>query len=294
MNRPLAVRMPLAALAFFVLLTAPAFPSGAPALWLVKSPTARIYVFGTIHVMQPGVAWSTPAIDRALAQSRDLWLEVPNSPLRVDPGEMIERVRSYGLDPEHPLSTKISRADYNRVDAILRQSGASGEGSIESLRPWLAGFLVGSLSGKPTNFSSANGIDESLRRRMEAAGKPIYGFETIDQQLHFLANLPPEEELVFFHQSLARDGPPIDEIAALWRNGDIEQLAAMDDASNVSDPGFTKIILYKRNADWARQLDIRLHGKGTSFVAVGVAHLAGRQSLIDDLTKMGYTVTRVQ
>jgi uncharacterized protein YbaP (TraB family) len=278
----------------WALFCATARAGDAPALWVVKSPTATVYLFGTIHVMKPGVSWSTPAIDAALTSSRDLWLEVPNSPLHVDPGEMIARVRSYGLDPEHPLSTKISKSDLKKVDAIIRAAGGPGEAAIENLRPWLAGFLVSSLGEKPTSFSSASGIDEALRARMEAAGKPIYGFESIDEQLHFLANLPPDEELIFFHQSLSPGGPDINELASMWRSGDIDRLAAMDAKSNAADPGFTKIILYKRNADWARQLDIRLHGKGTSFVAVGVAHLAGKDSLIEDLKKLGYTVSRIE
>jgi len=56
----------------------------------------------------------------------------------------------------------------------------------------------------------------------------------------------------------------------------------------------TALLLTERNAKWAKKLDERLHGAGTSFVAVGMAHLAGPGSVIDDLSKLGYTVTRIQ
>src|ERR1700761_6647797 len=48
-----------------------------PALWAVKSKTSTVYLFGTVHAVNPSQAWRTPALDRALREASELWLEVP-------------------------------------------------------------------------------------------------------------------------------------------------------------------------------------------------------------------------
>ncbi|MNN77078.1 TraB family protein [compost metagenome] len=51
--------------------------------------------------------------------------------------------------------------------------------------------------------------------------------------------------------------------------------------------------LIVRNADWTDQIDTMIKGSGTAFVAVGVAHLADQDSVIDMLKARGYTVERL-
>src|SRR5271163_1535965 len=127
----------------FAFCLAQARASAGPALWLVQSPTAKVYIFGTIHVMKPDAAWSTPAIDAALAQSGELWLEVPDD-LR-DPSAFMPEISRLGMDPQHPLSTKISKTDLDRLDAAFKAAGLPGEAPFESFRPWFAALMVSVL-----------------------------------------------------------------------------------------------------------------------------------------------------
>lgn len=282
----------------FALLTGISRSDGAPALWLVQSPTAKAYLFGTIHIMKPGVSWTTPAIDKALSDSADLWLEVPDD--LKNPQAFLPQVQSLGMDPQHPLSTKISKSDLDKLDTAFKNAGLPGEAPFEPFRPWLAGLMVSLLPSMKAGYSGESGIDPTLRSRMTAAGKPIKGFETVEQQLHFFADLPPAAEVAFLHDALAspdsQNGkePTVDQLAALWRSGNVTEAAKYETQMGAMDPSLAAILVTQRNVKWAKQLDERLKGSGTSFVAVGLLHLVGNGSLIDDLTKMGYTVTRVE
>src|SRR5689334_2593701 len=40
-----------------------------PALWVVKSKTSTVYLFGTIHAMDPAKVWRTPTLEKALRES---------------------------------------------------------------------------------------------------------------------------------------------------------------------------------------------------------------------------------
>jgi hypothetical protein len=268
----------------------------APALWLVQGPQAKVYLFGTIHLMKPGVAWMTPAIEKALAQSGDLWLEVPEDP--SNSSALMAQVQSLALDPDHPLSSKISKADVAQLDTFARANGLPGEAGLEPFRPWFAAMMLTVIPAMKSGYSASSGIDFALRSKMTAAGKPIKGFETLDQQLHLMADLPQPQEVALLHSALvsaATEGDDgIGKLVALWQSGNVEQVARADAAQTALDPALMDILLIKRNANWVKQIDARLHGEGTSFVAVGMAHLAGPGSVIDDLAKLGYTVTRVE
>lgn len=60
-------------------------------------------------------------------------------------------------------------------------------------------------------------------------------------------------------------------------------------------PEIQKALLNDRNIRWASWIKTRLEKLGTMFIAVGAAHLAGKDSVQDYVTqqKIG-TVTRVQ
>ena len=291
-----AFRLPLSLLLVFVLFLAQAQAASVPALWLARGPKAKVYLFGTIHIMKPDVAWTSPAIDQALTTSDDLWLEIPDD-LR-DPSSIMSAIKDLGMDPAHPLSTKISKVDLDRLDAAFKAAGLPGEAPFEAFRPWFAALMVSVLPAIKSGYSGENGVDATLRARMTAAGKPVKGFETLTEQLHLFSDLSPPQEVALLHQALANsasaNSPDIDKLESAWQSGDIAQVTHYETQMQSLDPSLTAALLTNRNANWAKQLDQRLRGEGTSFVAVGIAHLSGPGSLIEDLTKLGYTVTRIE
>jgi uncharacterized protein YbaP (TraB family) len=297
-SKAMAARAAVIAALLLALVISGAQAAAGPALWLVQGPKAKVYIFGTIHLMKPGVTWSTPAVDQALAESSDLWLELPDD-LR-DPSAVLPLVQTYGLDPAHPLSTKITKDDLQKLDAFIKANGLPGEAQFEPLRPWLAALLVTLLPAKMAGYQGELGIDQTLRGRMTAAGKPVKGFETISEQLQLFAGLTQAQEVAFLHSTLATSGDTktkslnVDKLVEVWQTGDVAQAMRFEAEMGGTDQAFAASFLTNRNAKWAKQLDERLKGDGTSFVAVGLLHLVGDGSLLDDLTKLGYTVTRIQ
>ena len=64
----------LAAGAFFIWTSEPV--SAAPALWVVKGPVGKVYLFGTVHLMRDGAQWRSPELSAAMDESQDLYLEI--------------------------------------------------------------------------------------------------------------------------------------------------------------------------------------------------------------------------
>lgn len=269
--------------------------SAYPALWVVESAHAKVYLFGTIHILKADRQWHSPALDAAIAQSRDLWLEVPDP---EDPTSILPSLQTMGMDAAHPLSTKLTPADLARVDAAARAMGVPGESVFEPFRPWFVGVMLSTVPLLKAGYDPSYGVDRQLRSTFVSSGKPVYGFETLVQQLHFFADLPQDQEIAFLDATLDEidaSAASDDQLVAFWANGNVDKLAGIEgDEIFRRSPALYKELIVDRNTAWAQRLDTLLHGSGVSFVAVGAGHLAGAVSVQADLAKRGYRVRRVQ
>ena len=293
-----AVTVPLLAFALVVsaacasLQRAPARASDGPALWVVRDADSTIYLFGTVHVMKPAAQWRTPRIAAALAASDELVLEI----VEVDqPDALMPAIQRYGLDLKTRLSSKLTPAENARLAAAARSMNLDPAG-FEPMRPWLAGLqlVVGALTR--AGYDPSAGVDRLLKAEALAAGKRVTALETVEQQLGFFGSLPPEVELTLLRESLDdfdQAAGVFDPLAEGWLRGDLRTLERYmvrdwkDDA-----PVLYRVLLVQRNETWARQIEEKLKGSGTSFVAVGAGHLVGPDSLQAQLRRRGIESAR--
>ena len=270
-----------------------------PAMWKVKGVHGTVYLFGSVHVMKPDVRWETAKVKAALAESELLYLEIPD----VDP-EAMKALQplalQMGMDMEHPLSTKISKEDFALLDTAAKGMGMPGAAGFEPLRPWMVYTFLSVLPATKAGYAADSGIDAKLAAEAKAEKKPIKGFETGEQQLHFLADMPPAEQVEMLHKALIdlpKSESRLDEMVGDWTRGDVDKIAAMEnDEMKTKYPDLYEKLLVKRNQHFAEVLTGMLKdpATGTVFVTIGAAHLAGPDSVMKMLEKGGYTVARVE
>lgn len=283
----------LAALAVLAATTFTALPAAAdPAVWVVRDADSTLYLLGTVHVLRPDTVWRTPAIDRALAEADELWIEVEAD----DPEAMQPLVRRYGLDPANPLSSKLTPQQKARLDAAAAGMGASGA-ALEPLRPWLAALTLSMGPLVKAGYDPASGVEAKLKAAARDAGTPIRTLETLEQQIGFFADLPPAVEMAFLMSALdeMETGPAmLDALVAAWSAGDVQALDALMVEDLAADyPELHEALLVRRNKDWAGQIQTLLDGKGVSVIAVGVAHLVGDDSVQAQLAGRRIAVERL-
>ena len=269
--------------------------AATPAIWRVKGAHGTVYLFGTIHVMQPNVDWETAKIQDAFAASGTVYVEVANLD---DQTAALPLAAQYGMDMAHPLSTKISKDDEALLDAAAKGMGLPGEAMFEPMQPWLVAMTVSVLPMMKAGYDPQSGIDVVLLGQARKAGKKIEGFETMEQQLHFVADEPQAEQVAKLHDELAEMDKNTAEMSAMvsaWERGDVAKIAAMENGElKTKYPDEYKTLVVERNTKWAATLDgvLKDATTGTVFVAVGAAHLAGDDSVIELLKKDGWTVER--
>ncbi len=275
-----------------------------PALWKVTGAHGAgsgttVYLFGSVHVMRKEVHWETPKAKEAVKASDTMYFEIadvgPDAVKAMQP-----LVMQMGLDPEHPLSTRIAKSDVDLLDTEVKKLGLPGEQVFEPMQPWLVYLTLSILPAAQAGYDPNGGIDQALMAEAKAANKQVKGFETIEQQLHFLADFPMDQQVTLLHQTLIdlpKSVAEMDEIVGDWTRGDVEKIAKLDnDEMKVKTPVLYDKLLVKRNEQFADDVAgiLRDPASGTVFVTVGAAHLAGPDSVVKMLASKGFVATRVE
>lgn len=282
-------------LALTLLLLATCRPTlAAPALWVARSPTATVYLFGTVHVLPSDAHWRDPQLDKALAASSKLVVEEDDD----DPATMQALVLKYGIDASHPLSAQLDAGERAQLDAAAKDAGVPGGGAaLDPMRPWLAALTITVAPIVKAGFDPKSGADKQLQREFKAAGKPIDAFETAAEQIHIFADMPPATQQNLLRQALHdyTKGPAlIKATIADWQAGNLAGLADLVNSDMRKQfPDVYRTLLVDRNRRFAGKIAALLQQPGTTFVAIGTGHLVGPDSVQAQLAKLGIHSERV-
>lgn len=263
-----------------------------PAMWVVKDADSTVYLLGTIHVLKPGVSWRSEKLDAALKSSDEYWMEAD---IEADPAIAQTYAMNFGMDSRRSLASTVGEANFAKFIELAKGYDIPTE-QLHQMRPWLASMLLARAQVVSTGYDPELGVDRTLEREAMTAGKPIKPFETASEQLGYLAEMPDKIAAEMLIQTLdeVEEGVEIvDELQAAWLAGDVKQLQRIGpDKMRKEAPELFDAILVRRNTNWVKQIDAMLKGSGTQFIAVGAAHLVGKDSVPDQLGKLGYKVQR--
>ena len=263
-----------------------------PVLWQAKVGNSTIYLFGTVHLLPNDTQWRFPALDQALSQSKTLYIELTDD----DQASIAPLILRYGLDAEHPLSTQLSQRENDTLANAAHVAGLPGRAqTLQPMKPWLAALTLSVAPLLKAGMDPSQGVDKQLKTQMTAAGKPVYGLETAEQQIQFLANLSSPMQLAFLRDTLRDVDKSTEELRSLvdaWKQGNVAAIAKLEnDELKTREPELYRQLIVERNENWAAKIkDMMIRQPGTVFIAVGAAHLAGPDSVQAQLAKLGVIV----
>lgn len=263
-----------------------------PALWAVSDADTTIYLFGTVHLLQPGLGWFDEGVAKAFDASSELMLELAD-PSGPDTQKAV-MARAMATDGR-TLSQRLTPDQRTRLDGFLERHKMP-MAALDPLQPWLAGITVSIVPLMAKGFKPEAGVDTMLRNAAIKAGKTVTGLESSDEQVGFLANLPEAAQIDLLMSSVEsgeQNAAMVDTIVAQWAKGDADGVGKTLNAALEPYPEVADAMLTRRNANWAVALQERLKKPGTVFVAVGAGHLAGKDSVQSMLAARGLTVRRV-
>jgi uncharacterized protein YbaP (TraB family) len=258
-----------------------------------------VYLFGSVHVMKKEVHWETAKVKEALGASDTLYLEIAgldDASIQAARPEIMQ----LGTDPGHALSTKISKTDVDLLDSAVKSMGLPGEQALEPMQPWLVYLTLSVLPAIQAGYDPNSGIDKTLEAEAKAAGKPVKGFETMSEQMHYVADMPLPLQTQMLHQTLVDLPTSVSQtntMVADWTRGDVDAIARMEnDEMKAKYPELYDRLLVKRNERFADTLAgiLKDPATGTLFVAIGAGHIAGPDSVLKMLEARGFNAVRVE
>lgn len=263
-----------------------------PALWVIRDADSTVYLFGTVHMLRAATVWETPRVMAALDASTDIWFEVDAAAGAAD---LPRLVAAHGLSSGRPLSRLLSPEDRRALSGAASRAGLTEE-QLDGFRPWLASLIVGNAPMLEAGYDPAFGVETRLRERAAAAGKPVRGLETMEDQFLYLADLPEETQIDLLRYSIRSPETVLAEMDAsviAWTSGDMAgvERAVTLSMRRGSEPLY-QAMLVRRSLLLADHLQTVLDGSGVAFVALGAGYLAGEDSVPSVLADRGVAVTR--
>jgi uncharacterized protein YbaP (TraB family) len=146
-----------------------------PALWVVRDKDTTIYLFGTIHVLKPGLSWFDEAVKKAFDRSGTLVLEM------VEPDkETQERVVvSKAFDPSgQSLSEKLPE-DKRQPFIKALEDNKLPRATFERMQPWFAAISLSALPVQKLGYDASNGPEGVLTKAAKAQKKQVIGLEAV-------------------------------------------------------------------------------------------------------------------
>jgi uncharacterized protein YbaP (TraB family) len=263
-----------------------------PALWVVKDEDTTIYLFGTVHLLKPGLSWFDEGVKTAFDSSDELVLEM----VKPDTAAMQQLIAAKAVSRTGPkLPDRLGEADQVRYMNVLTGLGLPLN-SFDRVQPWFAATNLSLLPLIKLGYDPDSGPETVLTAAAATEKKAVSGLETPEQQIGFLANLSAPTQVRFLESTLRdvrKTAETMDNMVGAWSRGDPAALGELMNDGVKDTPELAKTLLYDRNVRWAQWIKARMAKPGTVFIAVGAGHLAGQQSVIEQLQALKLTATRV-
>lgn len=263
-----------------------------PALWKIADKDTTIWLFGTIHILPGNVDWDTGAVAKAFASSNELVTEIPIDAAQASQSIILQKsLREDGKTLRETLSEK-ERAAY---DAGMKSIGLPPQ-TFDKNDAWFAALMLTLMPLKVAGYNLQSGVDTQVGEKAAARHMDNAALETPEFQISLFDSLPQKTQRKYLDEvleSLPTVKTDIDSMVSAWKAGNADDLAKLLNEQE-DDPTLRKVLLTNRNKTWAKWLKARLKQPGTVFVAVGAGHLAGQNSVQDQLARIGIKAERVQ
>jgi hypothetical protein len=256
-------------------------------LWEVgQAGKPASYLFGTIHSEDPAVLALPAPVAQAFDAARSVVLEAV-----LDLDAMLYSSQAMLLDEGQLLSEIAGNALFDQTSRAIQTLGIP-EIVLDHMKPWAAAVTL-SMPAPATGEV----LDMLLYQRALQAGKPVFGLESIREQLAVFDDMSGRDQLVLLRDAV-ENFPQIDamhrDLLDAWLQRDLTELLAISDAAMQSGDQrlaaeFQERLIANRNRLMAERLQPYLQ-EGNVFVAVGALHLPGETGLLNRLRQLGYTI----
>jgi uncharacterized protein YbaP (TraB family) len=179
--------------------------------------------------------------------------------------ENSERIRNFCLD-----SINWKESKYNKTSRF---------------QPFfLSSLITQELIGKSKSY------EIEFKKLAKKNKMSMSGLETIQFQMNLLSEVSNEEQIKMLLLGLTTDNSEFNKLLENYLKKDINQLVTLMNTD--LSPEFYSDLIIKRNQKWIPIITELIQKKST-FIAVGAAHLPGKEGVLNLLQEAGYKITPI-
>ncbi len=269
-------------------------PQEKSLLWRIRAGQNSIYIVGSIHFLKKANYPLKKDIEDAFDQSKKLVLEIDlqnTDRQKTDAITMQKALNPGGTT----LEQNVSAETYALAEQKARELGIDLR-ALNPFKTWFVALTLTTIKLQKLGFDPSYGVDRYLAERAKKSAKAVAGLETLEYQLGIFDELSPRgqelmlrqglEELDVLEKSAAR-------IVQAWLKGDVGALDESLLAGLRQYPELYPKLILERNRHWIPQIEQLIKQGEPALVAVGAAHLVGKDGVIELLRQRGYTVEQL-
>ena len=263
-------------------------------MWKAASPSATVYLVGSIHVGDSSMYPLPKEVESAFAAAKVLAVEI--NVKNADQSKMMGLVQKYGMYGDDDSLTKhLSKETQAALDDYCTRHNVPRMG-MEKLKPWVMAVTIIAMAWQQAGEDPSQGVDMHFLDESKPPQR-IDELETMESQLSIFAEATEEEQQSMLASALKQGDKMKDLIKrmeAAYISGDPDALQKiMAEQDDVGSKSLEKKLLDDRNVVMAGKMEEYLKGKDPVFAVVGAAHIIGDKGIAKQLRDRGYKVEQV-
>jgi uncharacterized protein YbaP (TraB family) len=259
-------------------------------LWEVKSKDGKnvSYLYGTMHLMDADLFYFPKKLEKLILKSEVLCMEIASINPNLSPDALFMKDKT--------LTDIFSQSQldsiYTWANKALLMNKEQFLGNFNSAKPFMLMQFIMQAS-LPTDTKSYEREFEAIAGEKNLQMK---GLETVDEQLSLFDGFSTVEQVEMVMSSLRDEAQSKESFAKmqqLYLSQNLDELYDFMKKESDSPIASSRAFLEDRNQRWIPKMTELMQEKSV-FFAVGAAHLAGPEGVIELLIKKGYTLTPIK
>lgn len=278
------------------------YPSGN--LWRAEKGDSTIHIMGTVHLNDPRLddyltpLW--PVVDAA-----DLiLLEANFETMQTLEAALVSDLPLMFITEGPTLPDRLPEEQWQRLSAEMSARGMPGF-MVSKMRPWFVAIMLGIPPCAMASMADKNGVDQRIIARAAENNIATQELEPYDTLFSLFNSDDTAQGIEMIQMALSTtdradamlttllDAYFAGDHRVIWEMSRLLTPGPSEDTTEVFNEMEAKL-LTGRNANWMPVILAATESTDNILVAVGAAHLSGKDGLLYLLQQSGYALHRVE
>ncbi len=251
----------------------------------LKQPS---YLFGTIHIICKDDFFFPPAVTEKFTNANQVFLELDMD----DPMMILKMMSLLQLPKGQTIKQLFGDSAFKEFDEQYKKITGSSAMMFNTFKPFM---LMSMLTEKSLSCPAKESYEQTFIAMAAKQKKNIKGLETIEDQVAVFDSIPDSTEIANLKSmvlNFEKGKEEFKKLIAVYKTQDVDSIYGLTNQSPELMEAENELLV-KRNSKWIPVMKSSMQ-QGSSFFAVGAAHLGGDIGVIALLRKQGYTVKPVK